>query len=190
MSNQRAMCARPKTPGIADMTRVLLVCMANICRSPMARVVAQTLANTEQARPRGLKALFRREAFVFHSAGIQAPTRGEAIDARAQAALLQRGYVPGKVRSRRLKVQDFEHFDMIVAMDQVILAELRRQSPVEHAGKLHLFLDFAPGCRGQDVPDPYYGSPAGFERVLDLCELGAKGLFNELMAQRTSATGA
>ena len=172
------------------MTRVLIVCMANICRSPMARLVAQTVANTEQGRPSGLKALFRRDAFVFYSAGIQAPVRSEAIDARARAALVQRGYVPGKVRSRRVNVRDFERFDLVVAMDRTILAELRRLCPVEHAGKLHLFLDFAPGCQGQDVPDPYYGSPAGFEWVLDLCELGARGLVGELMAQRTSATGA
>lgn len=181
------MCARSKTPGIADMTHVLMVCMANICRSPMARVVAQTFANTEYPRPRGLKALFSRQAFVFHSAGIQAPIRGEAIDARAQAALLKRGYDPSKGRSRRVKVQDFERFDLIVAMDQAILAELRRLCPVEHAGKLHLFLDFVQGCQGQDVPDPYYGSPAGFERVLDLCESGAKGMVSELMAQKTRA---
>ena len=170
-------------------TRVLIVCMANICRSPMARVVAQTVANTEYPRPHGLKALFSRQAFVFHSAGIQAPVRGEAIDARAQVALRQRGYLPGKVRSRRVNVRDFERFDLIVAMDQTILAELRRLCPVEHAGKLHLFLDFAPSCQGQDVPDPYYGNPAGFERVLDLCELGAKGLLSELIAKRTRATG-
>ena len=170
------------------MTRVLLVCMANICRSPMARVVAQTVANTNQVRPRGFKTLFRREAFVFHSAGIQAPALGEAIDARAQAALLARGYAPSKARSRRVKVQDFERFDLIVAMDQAILAELRRLCPVDHAGKLQLFLNFAPGCQGQDVPDPYYGSPAGFERVLDLCELGVRGLVGELMAQTMRAS--
>ncbi len=172
------------------MTRVLIVCMANICRSPMARTVVQTIAKAEQSPSRGLKALFQQDTFVFHSAGIQAPARGEAIDARAQATLLQRGYDPGKVRSRRVKAQDFERFDLIVAVDQTVLTELKRLCPAEHAGKLHLFLDFAPGHHGQDVPDPYYGSPAGFERVLDLCELGARGLVGELMARKTRATGA
>lgn len=102
---------------------------------------------------------------------------------RAQAVLQQRGYAVSKTRSRRVNAKDFEHFDLIVAMDHTVLTELRRLCPPAHTSKLHLLLDFSPDHRGQDVPDPYYGNLQGFDRVLDLCELGARALIKAIYAQ-------
>lgn len=134
----------------------------------MARAVAQQVA----------RAAGRSQEFAFDSAGTLALHAGERADPRARAVLLKRDYAPGNARARRVNDQDFERFDLILAMDQANLQALRRLCPPQHLGKLHLLLEFAPAAGVDEVPDPYYGNLAGFERVLDLCEAGAHGLMN------------
>ncbi len=148
------------------MTKLLMVCMGNVCRSPMAQLVTLHLAQ---------QAGLARELLV-DSAGTHAGRGSEPIDPRGKAVLSARGYSVGKGRSRRVKEQDFDRYDLILAMDQSNLNELRRICPGEHVHKLRLFLEFAGSQDTQDVPDPYYGNVQGFERVLDLCEAGARGL--------------
>lgn len=148
------------------MTKILMVCAANICRSPIALTVAQHMA----------QALGRAREFEFESAGTHAQAPSDRPDVRAKAVLEKRGYALGKGRSRRVMAQDFERFDLILAMDSNNLAALERQCPPEYLGKLKLLLAYAPDAGTLDVPDPYFGSLAGFERVLDLCEAGARGL--------------
>ncbi len=164
-----------KVNRIRSMTKILMVCMGNICRSPMARAVAEWTA--AQA---GHEVLNMADCLVFDSAGTHAHHIGDRIDPRAAAALLARGYPQVKGRSRRIADADFEKFDLILAMDRSNLESLQSVCPAPHLGKLRLFLDFADGVHGQDVPDPYYGNAQGFERVLDLCELGASGLIRGL----------
>lgn len=156
------------------MTRLLMVCMGNICRSPMAQIVTLHLA-----RAAGLAS-----AVQVDSAGTHAGHVGEPPDPRARATLSQRGYAVGKNRSRKVAEQDFEHYDLILAMDQANLNDLRRACPTEHTHKLRLFLEFAPEADLREVPDPYYGNAQGFERVLDLCEAAARGLIGALQATR------
>lgn len=110
------------------------------------------------------------------SAGTNAARLGERPDPRAKETLSRRGYELGRIRSRRIAQQDFQHFDLILAMDASNLAELQRLCPPAHQSKLRLFLDFSEGLNETEVPDPYYGNAEGFERVLDLCEAGASGL--------------
>ena len=148
------------------MTKLLMVCMGNICRSPMAQIVTQHLA--QQA---GLA-----HQIQVDSAGTHAARSKEPPDPRAKTVLSARGYPIGKTRSRQVTEQDFERYDLILAMDQANLNDLRRICPNDHVHKLRLFLEFAIGLEVRDVPDPYYGSPLGFEHVLDLCEAGARGL--------------
>ncbi len=151
------------------MTHVLLVCMANVCRSPMACAVAQHLACSQGCTV----------DWKFESAGTHAQQGGKRMDARAQAALQKRQYAPLKTRSRQVSAQDFERFDLILAMDDANLAALKRLAPPAMHGKLRLLLSFTPDLGLAEVPDPYYGDQAGFERVLDLIEAGVRGLLSQ-----------
>jgi protein-tyrosine phosphatase len=151
------------------MPKILMVCMGNICRSPMARIVAKQLIGDG-----GMSA-----DFVFDAAGTHAYHAGELPDQRARNLLEKRGYKIDKVRSRPVKASDFESFDVLLAMDRANLSALQKVCPTQHLGKLHLFLEYAgvdSDTGVSEVPDPYYGNLAGFERVLELCEAGAKGL--------------
>ena len=147
-------------------TRLLMVCMGNICRSPMAQLVTEHLAQ---------KAGFGK-AVKVDSAGTHAARGSESPDPRARTALLARGYAVGKLRARQITDQDFQRYDQILAMDQANLNDLRRLCPGEYAFKLRLFMEFADGFSEHEVPDPYYGSARSFEAVLDMVEAGARGL--------------
>ena len=152
------------------MFKLLVVCMGNICRSPMASAVLQ--AGLEQ---RGLK-----DRLLVDSAGTYGGHQGELPDRRARQLAAQRGYPAIQTeRARRVTDEDFERCDLILAMDRHNLAALRERCPAAHALKLHLFLAYA-GLGEAEVPDPYYGPPEGFEVVLDLCERGADGVLQRL----------
>ncbi len=121
----------------------------------------------------GVAAAFDR----VQSAGARAGPRGQPIDARALAAL-QRAQlsVEKKWRSKRVQPEDFERYELILAMEADNLDVLRKLCPAPLQHKLHLLLDFVPGLEGQDVPDPYFGPAAGFDHVLGLIERGVAGL--------------
>ena len=155
------------------MTKLLMVCMGNICRSPMAQAVTQHLA---QRGGHG-------HSVQVDSAGTHAGRTSAPPDPRARAALSNRGYVIGKGRARQVTEQDFERYDLILSMDQANLNDLRRLCPTRHSHKLRLLLEFAPGMDTSEIPDPYYGNAQGFERVLDLCEAAARGLLAQLPAE-------
>ncbi len=155
---------------LRNTTRILFVCMGNICRSPTAEGVFQRLMD---AQAPGLPV-------EVDSAGTHGYHIGQAPDGRAQAAALGRGVDLSQIRARQVVPQDYEVFDYILAMDADNLSELRSQVPGGFAGQLGLFLQYAPDARVSDVPDPFYGGPAGFERVLDLVEAASNGLLQEL----------
>jgi len=152
-----------------EKTSVLFVCMGNICRSPTAEGVFRYHA--EQA---GMT-----ERLDIDSAGTHAYHAGEPPDRRARAAAERRGMSLDNISARRVMIEDFERFDYIIAMDEDNLARLHDESPDEHRGKLRLFLEFGGGDE-REVPDPYYGGAAGFERVLDLVEAASRGLLETL----------
>lgn len=114
------------------------------------------------------------------SAGTHIGRSGERPDSRADSALSRRGYEVGQIRSRRVKAEDFQKFDWILAMDSNNLADLRESCPDEFLPKIKLFLDFEIQPNDADVPDPYYGNAQGFERVLDMCEAGVSGWIKRL----------
>ena len=140
--------------------RVLMVCTGNICRSPTAEVVLRDLA-----RAAGLG-----ERLQVDSAGISDWHAGEPPDPRSQAHALMRGYDLSGLRARAVRAEDFERFDLLLAMDSSHLVELRRLCPPSRIGRLHLFLGVAGPAR--PVPDPYSGGTDDFEHVLDLVEQG------------------
>ena len=114
------------------------------------------------------------------SAGTHDYHVGEPPDARAQEHARRRGYDLSGLRARRVAMEDFESFELILAMDRGQLEILRRIAPPPQQHKLHLFMEFADGWQSDEVPDPYYGGPGGFERVLDMVEAAARGLLAEL----------
>ena len=159
---------------MAASTRILFVCLGNICRSPTAEAV--------------LRDLLAREApdleVEIDSAGIGSWHIGEPPDDRAVTAARRRGLDMSRLRARQIASEDFARFDFILAMDRANLADLRRRAPVQYRERVRLFLEFAPDLGVEDVPDPYYGGEAGFEEVLDLAEQAARGLLSHLLAPR------
>ena len=141
---------------------VLFVCTGNICRSPTAEAVVKHLA-----RANGI-------ALHVESAGTHDYHVGEPPDERAQRHALRRGYDLSALRARQIAQRDFAKFDLVLAMDRGHLRILQRMCPSEHRAKLRLFIE------GRDVPDPYYGGPQDFERVLDMIEDAARGLLGYL----------
>ncbi|PLK49973.1 low molecular weight protein-tyrosine-phosphatase [Uliginosibacterium sp. TH139] len=142
------------------MKRILFVCTGNICRSPTADGIARHLAAEQGLAKR----------FEFDSAGTHAYHAGEAPDPRAQNAARKRGYELADLRARPVVAEDFEHFDLILAMDKGHYVWLKRECPRHLHERIQMFLDYSATYPGHDVPDPYYGGPDGFEQVLDLCE--------------------
>jgi protein-tyrosine phosphatase len=154
-------------------TRILFVCMGNICRSPTAEGVFRKLV---QERAPHLQV-------EIDSAGTHAYHVGEPPDRRAIAAAARRGIDLSGLRARMVDEADFEGFDLLVAMDQLNREVLLDRSPDEYRERVRLMLEFAPSVDVDDVPDPYYGGPVGFEHVLDLVEEASKGLIDELLAR-------
>ncbi len=154
-------------------TSVLMVCAGNICRSPTAQIVLR----------QRLLELELDKRIAVDSAGTY-PEIGSAPDPRTVAAAKRRGYELAKLRARRLVTEDFERFDLILAMDDHNLQRLRELCPPVHHGKLALLLDHGEGISApREVPDPYYGAPEGFERVLDLIEPACLHLAQQLQRQ-------
>lgn len=152
------------------MVKVLFVCMGNICRSPTAQGVFQRLVQESALAP----------LISVDSAGTHAYHVGNRPDPRAQAASLLRGIDLSGYRARKVTVEDFAVFDYVLAMDRDNLECLREMCPPCHTDKLRLFLEFAPDLGETEVPDPYYGGPIGFERVLDLVEAAARDLLRNV----------
>ena len=153
--------------------RILFVCMGNICRSPTAEGVFRRLVE-ERAPDLDLE---------IDSAGTHDYHVGEPPDQRAIAAAARRGIDLHQLRARQVRDEDFERFDLIVAMDRLNRATLVDRAPEECHGRIRLFMEYADGNQMEDVPDPYYGGPVGFEQVLDLAEEAAVGLLDELLRQ-------
>lgn len=148
--------------------QVLFVCTGNICRSPTAEGV--------------LKELARREGLGVHveSRGTHDYHVGEPPDERAQHHARRRGYDLSAQRARHVSREDFERFDLVLAMDRGHLRLLQRICPAHLQSKLRPFLP------DRDVPDPYYGGPEGFEQVLDMVEDACRSLLDEI---RTLTSG-
>ncbi|MCW5771379.1 MAG: low molecular weight phosphotyrosine protein phosphatase [Rhodospirillaceae bacterium] len=157
--------------------KVLFVCTGNICRSPTAEAVLRA-----EAARRGLG-----DKVFADSAGTHGYHIGDPPDPRTCDAAQRRGYAMNGMFARKVTAEDFAAFDLIVAMDEGHHRILRRLAPPAAADRLRLFMDMVANARQRDVPDPYYGGPDGFERVIDICEAGVAALLDEIEAKLTSA---
>jgi low molecular weight protein-tyrosine phosphatase len=143
-------------------TRLLFVCLGNICRSPTAEAVMRQLITANGLDSR----------FEVDSAGIGGWHEGEPPDRRARKAAARRG-VHLRGHARTITTADFDRFDLIVPVDESNLAALRRLAPAGSRAELR---KLAP----EDIPDPYYGGADGFAAALDLIEAGCARLLDEL----------
>ncbi len=160
-------------------TRLLFVCLGNICRSPTAEGVTRALVSDA-----GLQ-----DSIELDSAGTGAWHVGSPPDRRAAAAARARG-VELEGRARLLREEDFDEFDLLLAMDRENLRELLRQAPGdEQRAKVRLLREFDPASddgpptRELDIPDPYYGTGGGFDEVFELVHAACAGLLAQLRAE-------
>jgi protein-tyrosine phosphatase len=152
--------------------RVLFVCLGNICRSPTAHGVFE-----KYVFDAGLSSYID-----IDSAGTGDWHIGKAPDLRTQKAALKRGFDLSGLRARQVVRNDFAEFDLILAMDRQNYRDLCVLASPDLHHKIQLFLDYADHPL-KEVPDPYYGGEDGFQQVLDLVELAAKGLLNHMQKQ-------
>ncbi len=149
---------------------ILVVCTGNICRSPTAEGVLRAAA-----KRRGM-------AVRVASAGTHDYHVGEAPDARAVKHAGKRGYDLSALRASQVEAADFARHDYILAMDRGHLRWLKSIAPAHARARVDLFLDASASWKGEDVPDPYYGGPEGFERVLDMVEEAAERWLDRIEA--------
>ncbi|MFM2348318.1 MAG: hypothetical protein RL654_3071 [Pseudomonadota bacterium] len=157
--------------------RILMVCTANICRSPTAEAVMR-----HRLGRAGL-----RERIQLDSAGTRAGSTPMPADPRSIAHAARRGYDLTPLRSRPIMRADFDRFDLVVPMDRGHVTQLAALMPGPTTAQVRLMMSFA-RIKGlsDEVPDPYYGGAAGFEHVLDLVELACDGLLEYLYSPQGS----
>jgi protein-tyrosine phosphatase len=149
--------------------KVLFVCLGNICRSPTAEGVLR-----HKLRAAGLE-----DQVQVDSAGTGDWHVGKAPDSRTRSAAQRRGYDLSALRARQVEAADFQRFDLILAMDQSNLRNLKALRPVDAEADLDLYLRRYELAL-DEVPDPYYGGEDGFEQVLDLIEQASEALLAEI----------
>ncbi len=122
----------------------------------------------------------KSESYEFDSAGTHGYHVGDAPDQRAMIAGLKRGYDLSSLRARKVDINDFADFDLLLVMDNDNYSFLVRLCPSQYRDRVKLLLEFSPSSGIREIPDPYYGEAADFELVIDLAEQGIEGLLGVL----------
>ncbi len=142
------------------MTKVLFVCLGNICRSPMAEGLLK-----KRIAEKGWS-----DRFMIDSAATSTYEIGRPPHPGTQAILARETISTEDMIARQIQSQDFQEFDWIIGMDQSNVEELKQIAPADAQSKIHLFLSSVPGKEKQDVPDPYY--TRNFDETYQLLDLG------------------
>jgi len=150
--------------------RVLFVCTGNICRSPLAEALFAHY----------VRALGLEDRFACDSAGIDSWHVGDPADPRTRRVAAAHGVDVPSI-ARQVRSDDFDRFDLIVAMDRGHLRALQSRATPDPRATLQLMRDYdRPENRGRDVPDPYYGGADGFEAVYQMLALCCRTLLDAL----------
>jgi protein-tyrosine phosphatase len=151
--------------------KLLFVCMGNICRSPLAEGIFLHLA-----KERGT-----RELYEVDSAGIGDWHIGHESDPRSQAVARKNGIELACIARQVSSPEDFEHYDLLLAMDRQNFRDLQDLSPPEYQDKIKLMRAYDPeGGEDAEVPDPYYGGPGGFDKVYAMLDRSCRRLLDQL----------
>lgn len=157
-------------------TKLLFVCLGNICRSPTGEGVMRRLV-VEQGVA---------DHFEIDSAGTGSWHIGHSPDPRSIAAAAARGIVIEGC-ARQVTGDDFDRFDLLLAADRMNHRDLTQIAPTDEAeAKVRMLREFDPLSTPDDldVPDPYYGGASGFDDVIDLVEAACRGLLDDVLAER------
>jgi len=152
--------------------KVLFVCMGNICRSPTAHGVFQSLVDEQ-----GLGG-----SIQVDSAGTHSYHTGSPPDLRSQAMAQSRGIDLTGLRARRFVSTDFTEFDYLLGMDHANLADMLALKPDATGARIKLMLDYSDRFEQQEIPDPYFGED-GFDLVFDMIDDAARGLLRDIRSQ-------
>ena len=150
--------------------RILFVCMGNICRSPTAEGLLISKVSAENVSHK----------FEIDSCGTHDYHLGHSPDSRTQEAAALRGINLSDLRSRKIKLSDFEYYDLILVMDKLNENFLMNLCPDEYQYKIKLMLSYLPDYHIDEVPDPYYGGEDGFDQVLDILEEAIEALYEDI----------
>ena len=154
--------------------KILFVCLGNICRSPSAEAVFNGII-----KKNGLA-----DRFEVDSAGTSGWHAGEQADRRMQSHAIKRGYNLTSISRKFNPNDDFDHFDMIIGMDDSNIENLKRMARNGNdLKKIFKMTDFSSVFNYDEVPDPYYGGADGFELVLDLLEDSCRGLVEKIQKE-------
>lgn len=165
------------SPAGGDPTSVLFVCLGNICRSPLAEGVFQHLAEQK-----GMGEQFRVE-----SAGTGSWHVGDTPDERSQEVAARHG-ISLDSRARQVRPEDLEEFDWVVVMDRDNLRTLERMRDARGGDRrIHLLRSFDDQGDGDEVPDPYYGGPGGFDDVYEMVRRSCENLLEHVQSSRQTA---
>lgn len=151
------------------MVKVLFVCMGNICRSPTAHGVFQSLVEQNNLGT----------SIQVDSAGTHSYHIGSPPDPRSQATAHQRGVDLTRLRARRFVSGDFIEFDYLLAMDNANLADMLALKPDNASARAELMLSYSDRFGPQEIPDPYFGDD-GFDLVFDMIDDAARGLLQQI----------
>jgi protein-tyrosine phosphatase len=152
---------------------VLMVCLGNICRSPMAEGVL--LARLEEA---GLADKVRVDSAATGRSHV-----GHAPDERAIACAKKHGIDIAAQRARAQTIEDFDAFDFILCADRTILHDARMRKPRTSHADVELLLEWS-GAGKKDIPDPYYGDARDFEKAFKLVDAAALGVVERIRQGR------
>lgn len=170
----RSTNAEAENHAVTAKVRVLFVCLGNICRSPVADGVFQSLVDAHDLH----------EVVEVDSAGTSGWHAGGKPDARMMATSARHGVSLDHLRSRLFVQQDLQRFDLILAMDKQNLKDIEKLDPRgEFSSKIKLFRSFDPEPGNGEVPDPYYGGAQGFEEVYTMVERTSHQLLKHVVRQ-------